>query len=80
VEVSEAVGTALDELHFSVEAFSEAIVFCEAPHGDDFLTPGVEGIGESEELGEAALTKLADVAQELDDERAALCFRAMLDV
>jgi hypothetical protein len=35
VKVSEAVGTALNELHFSVKAFGDAVVFGEAPHQND---------------------------------------------
>jgi hypothetical protein len=33
----------LDELHFPVEAFRNAIVFGEPPHGGDFAPPTVEG-------------------------------------
>ena len=41
VEVSEAVGAALDEFHLSVEALGDAIVAGEAPHGDQGLSPAV---------------------------------------
>jgi hypothetical protein len=33
VKVSEAVSAALDEFHFSMETFGNAIVFGKAPHG-----------------------------------------------
>ncbi len=36
-EVSEAISSALDEFHFSMEAFSDAIIFGKAPHAGDFL-------------------------------------------
>jgi hypothetical protein len=49
VEVSEAVGTALDEFHFSVEAFGDAIVFGEAPHAGDFLLPVLERLSQGDE-------------------------------
>jgi len=39
LEVSEAISTALDEFHFSMEAFGDAIVFGEAPDGSERLTP-----------------------------------------
>ena len=45
VEVSEAVSTALDELHFSVEALGDAVGFGEAPHSSDRFSPGLKGIG-----------------------------------
>jgi hypothetical protein len=46
VEVSEAVSAALDELHFSVKAFSDAIVFSKAPHGSDGLDPVLESLSQ----------------------------------
>ena len=48
VEVSEAVGTALDEFHFSVDAFGYAIVFGEMPHAGDFLLPTLERLGQGD--------------------------------
>jgi len=49
VEVSEAVGTALDEFHLSLEALGDAVVFGKAPHGDQGLLPSVEGRGQAHE-------------------------------
>jgi len=46
VKVSKAVSAALDEFHFSVEAFGDAIVFSKAPHGGNRFDPGFEGLGE----------------------------------
>ena len=51
-EVSEAVSAALDELHFTVEAFGDAVVFCEAPHAGDLLAPGGESRCKSDQLRE----------------------------
>jgi len=48
VKVFEAVGTALDEFHFSVEAFGDAVVFGEAPHSGDFILPVGQCFGEGE--------------------------------
>ena len=53
VKVSEAVGAALDEFHFSVEAFGDGVGFTEAPHGGDGFGPGSEGPGEGLETLEA---------------------------
>ena len=44
LEVSKAVSTALDEFHFSMEAFSDAVVFGKAPHGRERFAPGVESL------------------------------------
>jgi hypothetical protein len=46
VKVSKAVSAALDEFHFSVEAFGDAIVFSKAPHGRNRFDTGFEGLGE----------------------------------
>ena len=54
IEVSEAVGAALDEFHFAVEAFGDAVVAGEAPHADDLLRPIMEGLGEGVSVFEAA--------------------------
>ncbi len=37
VKVSKAVGTALDQFHFSVEAFSDGVIFSKSPHTGDLL-------------------------------------------
>ena len=54
-EVLEAVGAALDELHFAVEALGDAVVFGKSPHACDFLAPAGEGLGQGLEWGEATL-------------------------
>jgi hypothetical protein len=53
LEVSKAVSAALDEFHFAVEAFGDAVVFGEAPHASDLLPPGGEGMGQSDQRREA---------------------------
>jgi hypothetical protein len=72
VEVSEAVSTALDEFHFAVEAFGDAIVFGEAPHAGDFLLPAFEGIGQGDDWSEAALGELLNDLDEARSEGSAL--------
>ena len=46
-----AVSAPLYELHLSVEALRDAVVFTEAPHSDDLLLPVVEGFAEGLGLG-----------------------------
>ena len=43
LEVSEAIGASLDELHLSVEALGDAVGFGKSPHGGDLGQPGLEG-------------------------------------
>jgi len=60
LEVSEAVSPALDEFHFSMEAFCNAIVFSEVPHCGDGLLPGVECFSQGKKRSEGAGLKLVD--------------------
>src|SRR5262249_3074057 len=53
LEFSEAVGRVLEDLHFSMEAFGDGIVACEAPHGGDLGGPGVERFAELRQLRQA---------------------------
>ena len=46
------------------EAFSDAFIACEAPHGHDFLRPGREGLAELTSWARPAGRKLVDGAQE----------------
>ena len=39
LKIPEAIGSPLDELHFAVEAFRNAIVSCKAPHAPYLFTP-----------------------------------------
>lgn len=55
-EGAEAVGAALDEFHFAVEAFGDAVVAGEAPHANDLLGPSGEGVGERDRGLEAVLS------------------------
>ena len=64
LKVFEAVSAALDELHFSVEAFGDAIVFGEAPHAGNLFTPAGESFGQGGQWSEATLSELLGDAQE----------------
>ena len=44
MEVAKAVGLALEDFHFGVEALGDSVVSGEAPHGGDFVLPGVERV------------------------------------
>ena len=79
-EVFKAVGAALDEFHLAVEAFSDAIVFGEAPHGRQGFSPGREGMSEGEERGEGTGFELIDKVEQFGDQRAAGTFCLMLEV
>ena len=65
LEILEAICASLDELHFAVEAFGDAVVFGEAPHARDLLPPSRESPGESSQRSEAAVGKLAGDVQQL---------------
>ena len=57
VEVSKAVSAALNELHLSVEALGDAVIFCKAPHGDESVSPEevvLEGADDMEPIGDDA--------------------------
>ena len=51
-----------------VKALCDSVAPGKAPHSRDFFFPGVEGIAESDELCEAALTEIGDGTQEARDE------------
>ena len=54
VDGEPAVGTALDELHLSMEALGDAVAFGEAPHADDGLVPGGKSFRQRDDGLEAA--------------------------
>ena len=64
LEVSEAVGLALEDFHFGVEAFGDAVVSCESPHGGDFLSPRMEGITELDQVSQSCLLEIGDHAEQ----------------
>ena len=72
VKVFEAVGAALDEFHFSMEALCDAVVFGEAPHSSDFVLPVGEGFGECGKRGEATGGELSSELDESRSESSAL--------
>ena len=80
VEVFEAVSTALDEFHFAVEAFGDAIVSGEAPHGGQGLAPGVEGLGESDQGSEGAGGELLNEEDEVSRGLEALAFGEVFSI
>jgi hypothetical protein len=79
-EVSKAVSAALDEFHFSVEAFGDAVGFGEAPHTGNGLSPSLKSISQGVERFEAAFDEFGDVPVEAYGESLALLFGAVLYV
>ena len=77
MEVAEAVSLALEDLHFGVEAFGDAVVASEAPHGDDFFRPGRKGLAELDQGCQAGLTQLIDGAEKARDQLFTLFAGAM---
>lgn len=67
MEGAEAVGSALDEFHFAVEALCDAVVAGEAPHADDLLGPAGESLPEGEGRFEAAGFERGDQAEQFLD-------------
>ena len=67
-----------DELHFPVEAFGNAIVFGEPPHGGDFAPPTVEGFSQSLHRSKLLGFVLLDVGQESGNEFFGPCNRLVL--
>ena len=80
MEVSEAVSTALDEFHFSMEAFCDAIVFGEAPHGSERFAPGVESLCKGDKRCEGAGMEFIDDFKERDCQREASAFGLVFDI
>ncbi len=77
VEVPEAVGLPLQDLHFGVEPFGDPVVAREPPHAGDLLRPGVERFSELNQLRQAGLAQLGDGAEESRREFLALAARAV---
>jgi len=67
VEVSKAVSAALNELHLSVEALGDAVIFCKAPHGDESVSPRVERFGQADEGFERAEPEFINQGNEVAD-------------
>jgi hypothetical protein len=57
LKVPKAISLALENFHFGVKAFGDAVVACEAPHAGDFLSPGMECVTELSQWREPATTK-----------------------
>ena len=71
MEVSEAEGLALEDLHFGVETFGDGVVSGEAPHAGDFFSPGMKSVAELNESFEAAGTQQGDISEKTSGELAA---------
>jgi hypothetical protein len=70
-EVFKAISSALDEFHFAMEAFGDAIVFGKAPHGRQRFSPAREGLRQSQERGEATGCELINGSEEFLRQRPA---------
>lgn len=66
-EVSQAVSSALDEFHFSVVAFGDAVVAAEAPHPHDFFFPVFQGLAEGFHGLESTVLEFLKQTQQLVD-------------
>ena len=75
---SEAVGSALDEFHFSVEALGDGVVAGVAPHAGYLLGPFGEGFSERTSSLEAAGTQGVDKTEQFPDMITALIRRLVL--
>jgi hypothetical protein len=80
LEVSEAVSTALDEFHFSMEALGDAIIFGEAPHGGERFSPGVESFCQGDQGGKGAGTKFVDDPEQSVDQGATCAFGLVFNI
>lgn len=74
VKIAESVGSSLDEFHLSVEAFGDAVVLGESPHGGDGAGPLREGVGESLQARQLAASQTGDEFEESAHMNAALSF------
>jgi hypothetical protein len=79
IEVSEAVGSALNEFHFSVEALGDSIVFCKPPHAGDLFLPVGECSGQRGERSKATAGQLLCKLKEPANDRSALSGSAVFD-
>jgi len=77
LEVSKAVGLPLEEFHLGVETLGDSVVAREAPHGDDLLGPGGQGLAELNQGSQACLPKFVDGAQQPGDQCLALLTSAV---
>ena len=64
MKVAKGVGLSIDEFHFVVETFGDAVIAGEAPHGHDLLGPGRERLAELNQWGQTCLSQLVNRAQE----------------
>lgn len=79
MEVSEPVGAALDEFHFAVEAFGDAVVFGEAPHPHDFLLPLLQSGCEGQHGGDLEVFEVCNQFQKAGNEPFTPAFGLVLE-
>ena len=72
MKVAKAVGLTIDELHFVVEAFGDAVVAGKAPHGDDLFTPSSQGLAKLHQLRQAGLAQLVNGTKKTRNQSLAL--------
>ncbi len=68
----------LENFHLRVEAFCDAVVAGEAPHGGNFLRPVVERVAEGSELSKAAGLQIGNGLEEMRNDAGALATRSVL--
>ena len=73
-EVPEAIGSALDEFHFPVEAFGDAVVAGGPPHARDRLDPVIERGRQRLQGGGLVLFERTDLSEQLGDQLPAFVF------
>ena len=66
-------------MHVRVEAFRNGVVLREAPHSDDLLLPGLEGLGQLEERLEPHFSEPFQSPEEEGDQAPALPPGPLLD-
>jgi hypothetical protein len=74
LKVSEAVSAPLNELHLSMEALGEAVVFGEAPRGGDLTPPILECLCEDLHRSMPPRPVLFDVRKQFEDQVFGPCF------
>jgi hypothetical protein len=77
VEIAESVRLALQNFHFGVEAFGNAVIPGEAPHHSHLRRPGTQGLAELNELGQAGTLQILEGTEESVRQLFALFSRAV---
>lgn len=80
LEVSEAIRSALDELHLAVEAFGDSVVARKPPHAGDRFLPVLQGIGQGLQWDSRVFPQGSDRRQQGPDVLFAVLFGLVLVV